>query len=134
MRGPKEPPVAYQFCLANDRLVKSDNIPGVIIEQPSGCFGLWEGKIGLHGSSCDPHQVNKMVTTDSPGSTGLVCTQNKLILNQTLKHKDNTMRFVDMTSLQRKNKMEQEEWLSEKKRYSVEKVKVVRAKKKQKLA
>jgi hypothetical protein len=44
------------------------------------------------------------------------------------------MRFVDMTSLQRKNKMEQEEWLSEKKRYSVEKVKVVRAKKKQKLA
>jgi hypothetical protein len=132
MRGPKEPPVAYQLCLANDQLVKSDGIPGVIIEQLSGCFGLWEGQIGLHASSCDPRRVNKMVTTDSPRSTGLVCTQNKLILNQTLKHKDNTMRFVDMTTLQRKNKMEQEEWLSEKKRYSVEKIKV--RYKKQKLA
>jgi hypothetical protein len=82
--------VAYQFCLANDRLVKSDGIPGVIIEQPSGCFGLGEGESGLHTSSCDPHRVNKMVTTDSPGSTGLVCTQKKFILNQTPKHKDNT--------------------------------------------
>jgi hypothetical protein len=133
MRGPKEPPVAYQFCLTNDRLVKSDDIPGVIIEQPSDCFGLWEGEIGLHGSSCDPHRVNKMVTTDSPGSTGLVCTQNKLILNQTVKHKGNTIRLADMMSLQRKNKMEQEEWLSVKKCYSHEKVKVC-TKKKQKLA
>jgi len=74
-----------------------------------------------------------MVTTDSPGSTGLVCTQNKLILNQTFKHKDNTLRLADMMSLQRKNKMEQEEWLSVKKRYSHEKVKVC-TKKKQKLA
>jgi hypothetical protein len=40
--------LAYQFCLANDRLVKSDGIPGVIIEQPSGCFGLWERENGLH--------------------------------------------------------------------------------------
>jgi len=133
MRGPEEPPVAYQFCLANDRLVKADGIPGVIIEQPSGCFGLWEGENGLHASSCDPRRVNKMITTDSPGSTGLVCAQKQLILNQTVKHKDNTIRFVDMESLQKRNRMEQEEWVFLKKRYSNEKNKVC-TKKKQKLA
>jgi hypothetical protein len=65
MRGPKEPPAAYQFCLANDRLVHSDGGPGVIIEQPSGCFGLWEGENGLHASSCDPLRVNTRVTAGS---------------------------------------------------------------------
>jgi len=31
MPGPKDASVAYQFCLANDRLVHSVGIPGVII-------------------------------------------------------------------------------------------------------
>src|SRR5271154_6283393 len=108
MCGPKEPPVMYQFCLANDGLVNSDGIPDIIIEQPSGCFGLWEGENGLHVSSCD-HRLNKIVTADSPGSTGHVFTPKKLlILNQTVKHKHNTMRFADMASLQRRNKIEQD--------------------------
>ena len=54
-----------------------------------------------------------MVTADSPGSTGLVFTQKKLILNQTMKHKDNATRFADMASLQRNeligNNIKQEE-------------------------
>ena len=132
MRGPKEPHTAYQFCLANDCLVRSDGGPGVIIEQPSGCFGLWEGENGLHASSCDPLRVNTRVTADSVGSTGLVCTQKKLVLNQTVKHKDNTARFADMESLQRMKKMDQEKWVPLKKHYNNEKDK--RRKKKQKLA
>jgi len=111
---------------------ESDGVPGVIIEQPSGCFGIWEGENGLHASSCDPHRVNARVTADSAGSTGLVCTQKKLILNQTVKHKDNTARFADMASLQRRTNMEQEEWETKKKQYNNDKDK--RPKKKQKLA
>jgi hypothetical protein len=53
--------------------------------------------------------------------------------HQTVKHKDNTARFADMASLQRRTKMEQEEWVCLKKHYNNEKDKR-RNRKKQKLA
>jgi hypothetical protein len=121
MRGPTEPPAAYQFCLANDRLDHRDGVPGVIIQQPSGCFGFWEGEKSLHASSCDPRRVHKTFTADSAGSTGLVLTQKKLILNQTVKHKDNTARFADMESLKKRYKTGQEDWTYLKKHYDNEK-------------
>jgi len=114
-----EPDTAYQFCLADDRLVSS-TLGGIVIKQPSGSIGLWKGETHVHASSCDT-RVDK--DKHIVGSVGLIVMQKPLLLKQTQRHRAETMELADVKSIWKteleRSKMEQKEWDALKGRYGV---------------
>ena len=66
---------------------------GIVILQPAGAMGLWRAQKSEHGSSIDVRGTEKV---RERGSLGLVLTQKMLLLNQTLRHWDETSKVVDL--------------------------------------
>ena len=69
---------------------------GVVIEQPSGAVGFWEGGRYEHASSCG---IRVLKDKEDLGSVGLVLVQKWCLLRQTNCFKEKTAHVADIESM-----------------------------------